>query len=244
MTACEPASVGIQSSSPSTECYSDGTREIFTDPLVYPDICGCAGKWNDVKSIRAASSGSASCGGSVTCNVPSDLCAPGYEPCDVTGLRTVTAAECHNQAGVYLTGFSHCSNKATTCSYNFGEGTYSLCASGASFTDVPDCSQSACCGTGCDTTTCTSGIWSTESTYMGPTSCGLASSTSVTGLMCCRMKDTAKIPVVTAGFSVNGGATVTITSQSCLGSGTDITSVILAGAPVKSIVSQVQDSHI
>jgi len=162
-------------------CCSDGNREGFINATQFPQICGCSGVWNGHLSLASPPTGK-SCGGTVTCQSPADLCGYGFEPCRVSSLISlVTADQCYTSAtGRYVLPFSHCLTH-NGCVYN-QDHDYPCMYDGW-------CSEPVCCGTACQFGTCGDGVWprNTRITVRGGTDqgCGFMSSTRTNGIVCC-----------------------------------------------------------
>jgi len=164
-------------------CCSDGTREAFSDPSLYPNICGCAGVWEGKQSLAAWGTG-ASCGGSMVCKVPADLCGKGYVPCRYGDTRRlITSSDCKNAGKAkFVLPFSHCMT-TSGCIYDYSAEDYPCLYQGW-------CTEPVCCGAGCQLPGgCQSGMW-VGATYIdmaGGTDQGCASTSSsrADGIVCC-----------------------------------------------------------
>lgn len=172
------------------EGCSDGQREAFLDLDRYPNIAGCLGRWDGIKSLREPSTGK-SCGDDLgLCDVPADLCAKGWHICGISGdvrelIDQVDADSCHNISNErFVAAISHCIAQ-TGCQYDRSERPVYPCF------EKGWCAEPVCCGVNCKQGSCKSGIYQDDKTYIAQgedQGCGGITSDRAGGVLCCRDK--------------------------------------------------------
>lgn len=176
---------GVRGEPAQTGC-ADGQREAFVDGAQFPAIAGCLGSWTGAKNMRARPTGRTCGDDSDSCEVPSDLCAPGWRVCGSTGaiadLRRVTADQCQNAGGGrFSAALSHCETQDGCVYDKRARGDYPCFRKGW-------CSETVCCGTDCgEFGACRDGVWPGK-THIAEgvrQSCGAATSQRAGGILCC-----------------------------------------------------------
>ena len=174
---------------------SDGTREGFTDRVAFPTIAGCAATWPGMPSVRAARTGTTSCGdGSAMCGVPADACAAGWHVCGDAGLpddltSRITAAQCDNAGTTnqvsFVAAMSHCDTCLNNCMAPATDCIITVPA--ACSASTLSCGEAVCCGTECaNINSCKNGVF-VGATKMGQQGavCGALGASSQSGVLCC-----------------------------------------------------------
>ena len=164
---------------------ADGQREGFANVEKFPTIAGCLGSWKWAPSLRRPPSGTP-CGDDLgECEVPADVCAPGWHPCgrDDGNTRDLTERigpdECDAAGpGRFNAAFSHtdgdqydgCLNSTSYACFNQGFG-----------------AESVCCGAHCEFGECRDGVWKARTRISRGVAegCGLVSSARNGGVLCC-----------------------------------------------------------
>ena len=193
---------------------SEGTR---IDPG--QNVWACPATWAGEFDMRSLPTG-APCNETTPCTVPSNACAVGFLPCGADGavsmLQTISAPQCAS-AGTgsqyFVGGSSHAdvtsgANCYTIDSYPLTGGIYPHYGC----TDSGWATQPVCCGPGCVSPTCNSGVWP-SATIVSPTpssqGCGhQPAPPEGGGVLCCLMYTTPPpVPQLTfhAGGTVNDG---------------------------------------
>jgi hypothetical protein len=166
---------------------SDGTREGFASAAVFPEIASCEGAFSP-QSLRATRTG-AWCGNSLGyCQVPEDLCAPGWHLC----MRNGWPGDMKDRIVGEDCASPNAGNGRFVAASQAGAGCFGGCKMETPYPcgDFP----AICCGDSCADGWCTDEVWAGLTRLSGaPDCCAICSifntcdnMDDITGVLCCK----------------------------------------------------------